>query len=51
MASITVRNLDSEVKSRLRIRAAEHGRSFDGRGSAGDLAPSSQFGSQAPELG
>ena len=29
MASITVRNLDGEVKSRLRIRAAEHGRSME----------------------
>ena len=29
MASITVRNLDSEVKSRLRTRAAEHGRSME----------------------
>ena len=29
MASITVRNLDGEVKSRLRIRAAENGRSME----------------------
>lgn len=29
MASITVRNLDGEVKSRLRTRAAEHGRSME----------------------
>ncbi len=28
MASITIRNLDDEVKRRLRIRAAEHGRSM-----------------------
>ena len=29
MASITVRNLDEELKRRLRIRAAEHGRSME----------------------
>ena len=29
MASITIRNLDDEVKTRLRIRAAEHGRSME----------------------
>ena len=29
MASITIRNLDDGVKSRLRIRAAEHGRSME----------------------
>lgn len=29
MASITIRNLDDEVKRRLRIRAAEHGRSME----------------------
>lgn len=28
MASITVRNLDDGLKSRLRIRMAEHGRSM-----------------------
>ena len=28
MASITIRNLDDEVKRRLRVRAAEHGRSM-----------------------
>lgn len=28
MASITIRNLDSVVKERLSIRAAEHGRSI-----------------------
>lgn len=28
MASITIRNLDDDVKRRLRIRAAEHGRSM-----------------------
>ena len=29
MASITIRNLDDEVKTRLRVRAAEHGRSME----------------------
>ena len=29
MASITIRNLDSTVKDRLRVRAAEHGRSME----------------------
>ena len=29
MASITIRNLDDDVKQRLRIRAAEHGRSME----------------------
>lgn len=29
MASITVRNLDESLKRRLRIRAAEHGRSME----------------------
>jgi plasmid stability protein len=29
MATITIRNLDEHVKQRLRIRAAEHGRSME----------------------
>ena len=29
MASITIRNLDDTVKRRLRVRAAEHGRSME----------------------
>jgi len=29
MASITIRNLDETLKRRLRIRAAEHGRSME----------------------
>jgi plasmid stability protein len=29
MASITIRNLDDSLKRRLRIRAAEHGRSME----------------------
>ncbi len=29
MASITIRNLDDEIKQRLRLRAAMHGRSME----------------------
>lgn len=29
MASITIRNLDDDVRTRLRIRAAEHSRSME----------------------
>ena len=29
MASITIRNLDDEVKTRLRVRAAQHHRSME----------------------
>lgn len=29
MGSITIRNLDDHVKRRLRVRAAEHGRSME----------------------
>lgn len=29
MASLTIRNLDSAIKERLRVRAAEHGRSME----------------------
>jgi plasmid stability protein len=29
MASITIRNLDDELKRRLRIRSAKHGRSME----------------------
>jgi plasmid stability protein len=29
MTAISIRNLDPEVKSRLRVRAAEHGRSME----------------------
>jgi plasmid stability protein len=29
MASITIRNLEDELKRRLRLRAAEHGRSME----------------------
>ena len=29
MTAISIRNLDPEVKARLRVRAAEHGRSME----------------------
>ena len=29
IASITIRNLDDDIKQRLRVRAAEHGRSME----------------------
>jgi plasmid stability protein len=29
MASITIRNLDEKTKARLRVRAAQHGRSME----------------------
>jgi plasmid stability protein len=29
VASITIRNLDEELKARLRVRAAQHGRSME----------------------
>jgi plasmid stability protein len=29
MATMTIRNLDEEVKARLRVRAAQHGRSME----------------------
>lgn len=29
MVSITIRNLDDDIKRRLRVRAAEHGRSME----------------------
>ena len=29
MASITIRNLDDDLKQRLRVRAGEHGRSME----------------------
>jgi plasmid stability protein len=29
VASITIRNLDEKVKARLRVRAAQHGRSME----------------------
>jgi plasmid stability protein len=45
MASITIRNLEDDLKRRLRVRAAEHGRSMEEeareilRQVVGDAAP------------
>jgi plasmid stability protein len=41
MASITIRNLDDEVKTRLRVRAAENGRSMEDEARAilGEVLP------------
>ena len=50
MASITIRNLDDAVKQRLRMRAAEHGRSMEEeardilRRAVGPTAPSANLG-------
>ena len=50
MASITIRNLDDGLKRRLRIRAAEHGRSMEEevreilRQSIGPAAPPRNLG-------
>lgn len=50
MASITIRNLDDAVKQRLRMRAAEHGRSMEEeardilRRAVGRTAPATNLG-------
>jgi hypothetical protein len=38
VSSITIRNLDSSLKEKLRVRAAEHGHSMEGRGQADSAA-------------
>ena len=50
MASLTIRNLDNQVKARLRVRAAQHGRSMEAEareilkaGLTGETAPSSNL--------
>ena len=57
MASITIRNLDDKVKTRLRIRAAGHGRSMEEEARlilAGaveqELAPGKGFGTALHKL-
>ena len=57
MASITVRNLDEELKRRLRIRAAENGRSMQQEARDilraaldEDAAPSKNLGTAIHEL-
>jgi len=55
MATLTIRQLDERTKTRLRVRAAHHGRSMERRGQ-GDLAPGShralpsqgEFGGEHP---
>jgi plasmid stability protein len=51
MASITIRNLDDEIKARLRVQAAQHGRSMEDEARhilraalAGDVQPSHNLG-------
>jgi plasmid stability protein len=51
MASITIRNLDDKLKQRLRVRAAQHGRSMEDEARdilrlalAGDNAPPQDLG-------
>ena len=57
MASITVRNLDEGLKRRLRIRAAENGRSMEQEARDilraaldGDAAPNRNLGTAIHEL-
>ncbi|MDW5596656.1 plasmid stabilization protein [Conexibacter stalactiti] len=56
MATITVRNLDDDVKRRLRMRAAENGRSMEAeareilRVALLDEPPRRGFGTRAVEL-
>ncbi len=49
MASITVRNLDEGLKRRLRIRAAENGRSMEQE--AREILRAALDGEAAPEKG
>ena len=57
MASITVRNLDDEVKHKLRVRAAEHGCSMEAEvreilaeAVANDAEPRKGLGTRIHEL-
>ncbi len=57
MASITIRNLDDEVKHKLRIRAAEHGCSMEAEvreilaeAVANEPEPSKGLGTQIHDL-
>ena len=49
MASITVRKIEDELKQRLRVRAAEHGRSMEEE--ARSILRSALGGEAAPEKG
>lgn len=48
MASMTIRNIDEQLKSRLRVRAAEHGRSIEDE--ARDILKSALTETESPEL-
>ena len=57
MASITIRNLDEDVKTRLRMRAAGHGRSMEeearlilGEAVEREVAPAKGLGTALHEL-
>ena len=57
MASITIRNLDDDVKTRLRMRAAGHGRSMEeearlilGEAVEREAAPAKGLGTALHEL-
>jgi antitoxin FitA len=56
MSTLTVRNLDDWLKARLRVRAAQNGRSMEAEARAilrstlsGDKEPSERLGSQIHE--
>ncbi|NBQ79374.1 MAG: hypothetical protein EBT99_12200 [Betaproteobacteria bacterium] len=55
MASITIRNLDDHIKQRLRVRAAEHGRSMRTRVAASARAdlklPTREPMREPPQIG
>ena len=46
MASITIRNLDDNTKQRLRVRAAEHGRSMEDKDN--QTIEQDKYGSNVP---
>lgn len=48
MASMTIRNIDDALKSRLRIRAAQHGRSMEEE--ARDILKSALARTDAPQV-
>ncbi len=47
MASITIRNIEDEIKTRLRVRAAHHGRSMEDE--AREILRTSLVHEQQPE--
>lgn len=47
MATLTIRDLDDEVKARLRVRAAEHGRSMEAE--ARELLAAALVGPRMPQ--